>query len=176
MHRRYSSGPIPTWYLLGLWCLSSQTSCGLLVPTPQGDVVAASDTRLRRVPEPVPATPPATSTPAVIPPASGIKVGDGAGDGTDDVLLRAVSPSSTEFVKFVKRRKAAQGSVVLDLRPNTDFDRREHFVGATSIPADELAARLLELPPPFVQPLSIKGNDEVSIVVVLITSEYIIRL
>lgn len=148
--------------LLGLWCLSVQTSYGLFVPTPKGDVFAASDTtRQRRVPPPLPATTPVTPTePAVIPPANGVKVGDSGGDGLDGGAPRAARPSSTDFGKFVKRRQAELGRVVVDLRPSSDF-RREHFVGATSIPADELEARLLELPPPFAQPLSIVGNEEV---------------
>lgn len=73
---------------------------------------------------------------------------------------QAARPSSKEFGKFVKRRQAELGRVVVDLRPSSDF-QREHFVGATSIPAGELEARLLELPPPFGQPLIIVGNEEV---------------
>lgn len=73
---------------------------------------------------------------------------------------RAALPSSTDFGKFVKRQQTELGRVVVDLRASADF-HREHFVGATSIPAAELEARLLELPPPFAHPLSIVGNEEV---------------
>ena len=151
----------PRALLVGLcWCLSLRTSCGLLVPTPQGDVFTASHTRLRRVPPPLPATSPVTSTSAVAPPASRIETGDGGGDGIAGVAPRAERPSSKDFGKFVERRQAELGRVVIDLRPSSEF-QREHFVGATSIPAGELEARLLELPPPFAQPLSIVGDEEV---------------
>lgn len=73
---------------------------------------------------------------------------------------RAERLSSTDFGKFVKRRQDGLGRVVVDLRPSSDF-HREHFVGATSIPAGELESRLLELPPPFAEPLNIVGNEEV---------------
>eukprot|EP00752_Nemacystus_decipiens_P016445 g14701.t1 len=70
-----------------------------------------------------------------------------------------LSVGSTPFQKFVERRRSAAHRVVLDLRPAEEF-RRRHLKGSTSIPVDELATRLLELPPPFGQPLSIVGNEE----------------
>ncbi|CAM9411663.1 unnamed protein product [Scytosiphon promiscuus] len=69
------------------------------------------------------------------------------------------SPFLSEFQEFVERRRAGARKVVLDLRSSKDF-RREHLEGSTSIPVDELEARLLELPPPFAQPVSIVGNQE----------------
>lgn len=66
----------------------------------------------------------------------------------------------TAFQEFVERRKSAAHRVVLDLRPGEEF-RRWHLKGSTSIPIDQLAPRLLELPPPFGQPVSIVGNEEV---------------
>lgn len=70
------------------------------------------------------------------------------------------SSGLTTFQEFVERRNLDAQRVVLDLRPGMDF-RRRHLQGSTSIPIDELAPRLLELPPPFGQPVSIVGNEEV---------------
>lgn len=71
-------------------------------------------------------------------------------------------PFSTpsEFQEFLGRRKSGSCRVVLDLRPRADF-RREHLEGSTSIPVDELEPRLLELPPPFAQPVNIAGSRQV---------------
>lgn len=77
-----------------------------------------------------------------------------AGEGHDPSSVRS------EFQEFVERRKSGARRVMLDLRPAEDF-RREHLKGSTSIPVDELEPRLLELPPPFAQPVSIVGNQEV---------------
>ncbi|CBJ48498.1 Tellurite resistance methyltransferase, TehB, core [Ectocarpus siliculosus] len=65
----------------------------------------------------------------------------------------------SEFQEFVGRRKSGSRRVVLDLRPRADF-RREHLEGSTSIPVDELEPRLLELPPPFAQPVNIVGSQQ----------------
>lgn len=80
--------------------------------------------------------------------------GDPAGPG------RSLSLASSAFQEFVERRKSGARRVVLDLRPGVEF-RQRHLEGSTSIPVDELARRLLELPPPFGEPISIVGNDEV---------------
>lgn len=83
--------------------------------------------------------------------------------GGDDSAPSGRGPSSlglTAFQEFVERRKSAAPRVLLDLRPREEF-RRRHLKGSTSIPADELAPRLLELPPPFGQPVGIVGNEEV---------------
>lgn len=94
------------------------------------------------------------------------------GLGSDDELTGARpeareagadrDPSSvlSEFQEFVERRRSDARRVVLDLRPAEEF-RREHLEGSTSMPVDELESRLLELPPPFAQPVSIVGNHEV---------------
>ncbi|CAB1121311.1 unnamed protein product [Ectocarpus sp. CCAP 1310/34] len=65
----------------------------------------------------------------------------------------------SEFQEYVGRRKSGSRRVVLDLRPRADF-RREHLEGSTSIPIDELEPRLLELPPPFAQPVNIVGSQQ----------------
>eukprot|EP00903_Cladosiphon_okamuranus_P009320 g8890.t2 len=79
---------------------------------------------------------------------------DGAGSDPSPPLVL------TAFQEFVERRRSgAQKRVVLDLRPPEEF-RRRHLRGSTSIPIDELAPRLLELPPPFGQPVIIVGSEE----------------
>lgn len=75
----------------------------------------------------------------------------------------AMDESSTRFQRFVQYRKSHARRVVLDVRPTADF-RVEHVVGSTSIPVDELRPRLLELPPPFDDAVSIVGNDEVGLI------------
>lgn len=82
--------------------------------------------------------------------------------GHDDSAVSGPGPPLvlTAFQEFVERRKSGAQRVVLDLRPGEDF-RWRHLQGSTSIPIDELAPRLLELPPPFGQPVSIVGTEEV---------------
>lgn len=77
---------------------------------------------------------------------------------------RKTRTKTTEFQCFLGRQREGRANehVVLDLRPIADF-QREHLVGATSIPAVELEARMLELPPPFGCPVSVVGSDEVTI-------------
>lgn len=85
-----------------------------------------------------------------------------AGSPIDDSVAfgPGTSSVSTAFQEFVERRKSGGHRVVLDLRPRVEFCRR-HLQGSTSIPVDELAPRLLELPPPFGEPVSIVGSEEV---------------
>lgn len=71
-----------------------------------------------------------------------------------------VASSPSAFRTFIGRRKSRADEVVLDLRSKPDFDV-EHLVGSTSMPVDELRPRLLELPPPFDDSVSIVGGDEV---------------
>lgn len=122
-------------------------SYGLVVPAPQTSVTVASGTR----PSPVTSTLLAPRTAEAEARCRG---------GTDDVARSAAGPNLTEFQKFVKQRKSRGSRAILDLRPRADFFR-EHLVGATSIPVVELEPRLLELPPPFAQPVSIMGSKEV---------------
>lgn len=69
--------------------------------------------------------------------------------------------SLTEFQVFSKKQELSAGKAVLDLRPFVDFCQG-HLVGATSMPADELERRKLELPTPSTtQPLTLVGNEEV---------------
>lgn len=70
-------------------------------------------------------------------------------------------PSLTEFQMFSKEQESKAGEVVLDLRPLVDFCG-QHIVGATSMPADQLERRMLELPTPSsTQSLTLVGNEEV---------------
>lgn len=70
-------------------------------------------------------------------------------------------PSLTEFQMFSKKQESKAGEVVLDLRPFVDFCG-QHLVGATSMPADQLERRMLELPTPSTtQSLALVGNEEV---------------
>lgn len=142
------------------WCFWLQTSCGFLFPA------TPSATR----PPPF-----ATSIPPIASAAVASKTDAEAGAGavsgntaskTDDdsVAPRTAVPAaagvSSEFQDFVELRNSVTRRVVLDLRPGVDF-RRRHLEGSTSIPMDELEPRLLELPPPFAQPVSIVGREEV---------------
>lgn len=81
------------------------------------------------------------------------------------IVARTTVVPTTEFRQFLERRREerARHRVVLDLRPGEDF-RKEHLVGATSMPLPELEARMLELPPPYSVPVSIVGGDEVCVV------------
>lgn len=72
----------------------------------------------------------------------------------------STASSSKDFQEFVRRRESRVRKVLLDLRPWGEFCRG-HPVGATSVPADELELRLLELPPPFALPVNIMGDEEV---------------
>lgn len=136
------------------WCLfllRLQMSLGFLVPAPRSPVSA-------RVVDA--ATRPATASAE-------------AGHCSDTAALLSADESaisvtrcsvalSEGYLEFVERRKAGARRVVLDLRPGAKF-RKRHIEGSTSIPIDELEPRLLELPPPFGQPVSIVGNEEVRI-------------
>lgn len=115
----------------------------LVVPVPKWGVAARSS--------------PATSALAAV----GTAPADAVSSPTlADASRRAAEEPLSEFQEFVKRRQSGAAAVLLDLRPSYDFCRG-HFVGATSIPADELEPRLLELPPPFGEPVSIVGNEKV---------------
>lgn len=97
--------------------------------------------------------------------AKGITRGGFYVDGTKTSSRTTVSvaaapvSATTEFQDFVLGRNVDVRRVVVDLRSREDFDRK-HLVGATSIPADELEARLLELPPPFGEAISLAGDDK----------------
>lgn len=131
--------------------LSLSMSYGFTVLTPKNSAADAFNIQSSRA---------MSATPAAR--ACGPNEAIGAGGITDIVVGRSrrVDPPLTEFQKFVKRPRSRATNVVIDLRPPADFCR-EHLVGATSIPANELEPRLLELPPPFAQPMSIVGNEEV---------------
>lgn len=152
----------------GCWLLLLPTSYGFLFPA------TLSTTRSPPLATSIP--PSASTAPGV---ASGTEAEAGArtlsgttGTETDDdsavTVTRATAvvsaaPGSSEFQEFVERRKAGTRKVVLDLRPVEDF-RRRHLEGSTSIPMAELEHRLLELPPPFAQPVSIVGSEAVRVI------------
>ncbi|CAN0343753.1 unnamed protein product, partial [Hapterophycus canaliculatus] len=157
-----------------------QTPCGFLAPASPRTPARATDVARRSVNRRPPAPPrPATEAGTAAAAEVGATIGaaaNGAGTrtGPDDDLPgaraeesgaagagagRASSSVLSEFQEFVERRKSGARRVFLDLRPAEDF-RREHLEGSTSIPIDELEPRLLELPPPFAQPVSIVGNQQ----------------
>ncbi|CAN0419369.1 unnamed protein product [Ectocarpus sp. 12 AP-2014] len=150
--------------------------CGFLVPShPSGGIPSTETSNIIRPP------PTAATSCTTVAAASGAGAeatncntasvgGTAVGESTTSQTRTAPSvgaagaspdPFATpsEFQEFVGRRKSGSRRVVLDLRPRADF-RREHLEGSTSIPIDELEPRLLELPPPFAQPVNIVGSQQ----------------
>lgn len=147
--------PASTASRLMYWCLfllQLQKSRGFLIPAPHSlPSFGAADVAIR------PATASAEAELVCGIPTTPRLSGD-------DSAVSDPGPSLglSAFQEFAERRKSGAHRVVLDLRPRVEF-RLRHLKDSTSIPIDELPLRLLELPPPFAQPVSIVGNEEVRI-------------
>lgn len=157
---RLLSGCFLSLFLLQL-LLQLHACGGFLIPAP-----ANAAARRGQPPPTALVTPPAAAA-AASTTTSGTTPANSSSDGGGSARARQALPSpaapppvQSDFQEFVEQRQRGARRVVVDLRPEAEFCRR-HLKWSTSIPIDELEARLLELPPPFAQPVSIVGNREV---------------
>ncbi|CAM9672145.1 unnamed protein product [Phaeothamnion confervicola] len=78
---------------------------------------------------------------------------------SEQTIISTASDAS-EFEAFQEQRRFSfDNPVVVDLRPTESF-LLCHWRGAVGIPAEDLVSRLLELPPPFENPIALVGSVE----------------